>query len=234
MDNYKEFLAISKQVIVAFIPEEKRSERVINFFLEQATDYQILSVLIENKIPFKYDSGDEKKLLVELYSRLSTGVTYLSEQEKLEKMKNFIYAAPTAPLAIPAVGLLKTVGTISGASAVAAKLGAGATTAAITGGIGTLVLVALLVYAAWKTYQRYFSKAARACKGLKGRVRTKCIVKYKLEGRRKQYSDLVASKHACSKSKTPIKCNRVMDEKIRAVRKKINKLREKLEKVSIR
>jgi hypothetical protein len=232
MDNYKEFLTISRQVMLAFIPEEKRSKELINFFLEGATDYQILSILVEREVPLKYDSRNEKKLLTELYSQLSTGVSYLNEQEKLEKMKSFALTAPTAPLAVPAYNLLKTVGSISGASAVAAKLGAGATTAAVVGGIGTLVLVTLLVYAAWKTYQRYFSKAARHCKGLKWKARTKCIVKYKLEGRRKQYADLVASKSACSKSKTPVKCHRVMDEKIAAVNKKINKLREKIEALS--
>jgi hypothetical protein len=235
MDDYKDFLTISRQVIVAFIPEKKRSSQLVNFFLEQATDYQILSILIENKIPFKYDSGNEKKLLTELYSQISSGVTYLNEQDKFEKAKSVALAVPTAPLTVPAVELLKSIGSVAGASYVAAKLGTlgiGSGAASAASGIGALVLASLLVYAAWKTYQRYFSRAARHCKGLKSKTRTKCIIKYKLEGRRRQHDDLVASKSACSKSKTPVKCHRVMDEKIAAVNKKIGKLREKLEAIS--
>jgi len=232
MDDYKDFLIIAKSVIVSFIPEQKRSKRVINFFLKEATDYQILSVLVENRIPLKYNSEDEKRLVTELYNQLSSGISYLNEQGLWDRMKNFAYAIPTAPLLSPAVNLLKSVGSVSGASAVAAKIGLGSSAAALTGGIGAIVLASLLVYAAWKTYQRYFTKAARSCKGISGKERTKCIIKYKLEGRRKQYTDLVASKHACSKSKSPIKCQRVMEEKSKAVYRKINKLREKLEGLS--
>ena len=237
MDNYKEFLTIARSVIVSFISEEKRNEQVINFFLKEATDHQILSVLVENKIPLKYDSKNEKKLMNELYTQLSYGVTYLTEQDAYDKAKTFVMTVPTAPLLYPAAQLLKSIGSISGASAIATKvagLTAGGTAAAITGGIGTLVLVALLVYAAFKTYARFFSKAARNCKGLSGKAKTKCILKYKLEGRRKQYNDLASSSRACSKSKQPVKCNRIMDEKTRAVQKKINKLKEKLEEVMIK
>jgi hypothetical protein len=229
MKELQEFLKISRYVILSSLPQKVRP-KFSNFILKETTDYQILSILIDAKIPTEYNQIHYQELLSELYRQISVGCEYLREQDKSEKIKQFAVAMPTAPLIYPVISLLKTIGALSGAAAIASKLGAGSMSG-VVGGIGALVVASLLVYAAWKTYQRFLSPAARACKNLKNKEKTKCIIKFKIQARRKQYMDLVAAKHACDKSKIPIKCRRVVEEKIKSIQKKIDKLREKLEAI---
>ena len=74
--------------------------------------------------------------------------------------------SPGQRLVAPFVTMLRTVGKKSGAQVLVAKYGA----ASVGGGIilSGAVLAALMSWAAARTYKKYFSKAARSCKGKKG------------------------------------------------------------------
>lgn len=99
--------------------------------------------------------------------------------------------------------------------------------AALTPGglaIGGAALAALLTYAGYKTYQRFFSKAARQCRGLSGQQKTACMNKAKVAAINQQIAELQKGAAACKKSKNPTKC-------MAGVKKKIDKLKRKAAKV---
>jgi len=49
-----------------------------------------------------------------------------------------------------------------------------------------------------------------------------------------EYADLISAKRACDKSKRPIRCRRIVGERIRRIYNRLNKMKEKLEAVSVR
>jgi hypothetical protein len=236
MTELQEFLKISRYVILDSVSLETRKE-ISNFILKKSTDYQILSLLLETKIPVKYSSKHEKALLTELYRQISIGYEYLNEQDSKTGVAGAVGMLAPSPITAALAGgsqivtLLKVIGAKTGAAGIATALHAGGS-AALIGGIGSIVLAALLVYAAWKTYQRFFSPAARACKHLKIKGKTKCIIRFRIHAREKQYADLISARRACDKSKTPIKCKRILEEKIKRVYNRINRMKEKLEAFS--
>lgn len=121
-----------------------------------------------------------------------------------------------------AQNFLKDVGTKAGAKGQAGALdnpairGAGVV-------LGALALSTLLIYGSYKTYQRYFSKAAKACAGKSGKERSMCIKTFQAQALKAQISDLSRAKVACNKSKNPEKCANAINNKIAKLQKKIGK-----------
>jgi hypothetical protein len=113
------------------------------------------------------------------------------------------------------LGALKKVGDVSGASAIGAKIGVGS----VGAGLGALGAAALLAYGAYKTYQRFFSKAAKACSSSPDK--TACMKKFKVDAIKAQIADLSKGAAACGKTKDPGACKT-------AIAKKIKKLQIKM------
>lgn len=72
MGELQDFLKISRYAIVSSVSPETRKE-ISNFVLKEATDYQVLALLVETKIPVKYNAKHEKDLLTELCRQISIG-----------------------------------------------------------------------------------------------------------------------------------------------------------------
>lgn len=89
--------------------------------------------------------------------------------------------------------------------------------------LGPLALSSLLIYGSYKTYKRYFSKAAKACAGKSGKERSMCIKTFQVQALKAQISDLSKAKVACNKSKNPEKCANAINNKIAKLQKKIDK-----------
>jgi hypothetical protein len=85
--------------------------------------------------------------------------------------------------------------------------------------IGGAALAALALFASYKTYKRFFSKAAQACKG-SGPEKNTCMKKYKLQAIKAQIQDLQAAAAGCGKTKQPDKCKATIGNKIRKLQTK--------------
>jgi hypothetical protein len=83
------------------------------------------------------------------------------------------------------------------------------------------VVIAAALYASYKIYKNYLSKAARSCKGKSGLDKQNCMAKFKSGAAKAQISQLKTSTNLCNKSNNPQLCR----EKILA---KIKKLEGKL------
>jgi hypothetical protein len=90
--------------------------------------------------------------------------------------------------------------------------------------IGGAVLAALLLYGAAKTYKRFFSQAAKACKGKSGREKTICMNNYRIKALRAQLADIKRARTSCSKSKDPGKCGKITGAQIKKIENKIQKI----------
>lgn len=93
--------------------------------------------------------------------------------------------------------------------------------------LSTLALATLVAYAANKTYQRYFSKAAAACKGKSGGEKTLCIRNTRIKALNIKMNELKKGLSSCPKAKSPKKCGKIIGGKIQKVRSQLEKLQKK-------
>lgn len=115
---------------------------------------------------------------------------------------------------------------------IGAKFGALTLAGKIAVGMGALVVAALLAYAAYKTYQRFFSRAAKACNAYKFKEKSLCIAKFKVEAMKKQINDLDSSSStACKKTKNPQQCKLSIQKKLVKLHNKLKKHEYKVSKI---
>jgi len=89
--------------------------------------------------------------------------------------------------------------------------------------VGGAALAALLAYAAAKTYKRFFSKAAGACRGMSGPAKTDCMGKFRGRALMAQAGDLQRGMASCGKSKNPAACKSAVGGKIERLKAKARK-----------
>lgn len=147
--------------------------------------------------------------------------TYEKAKEELREKTAEVGAGAAAASA----AALKAVGVKTGATGIAAKIGVGSAGAGAGAIIGGLLGAALLTYGAYKTYQRFFSKAAKACRGKNFKEKTACLKSFRLQALEKQLTDLRTSASACMKTKDPRKCSVIIAKKIKKLESKITKLK---------
>jgi hypothetical protein len=90
--------------------------------------------------------------------------------------------------------------------------------------VGGAALAALLAFAAAKTYKRFFSKAAGACRGMSGGAKTDCMNKYRGRALMAQAGDLQRGMASCAKSKNPAACKSAVSGKIERLKAKARKI----------
>jgi len=90
--------------------------------------------------------------------------------------------------------------------------------------VGGAALAALLAYGAAKTYKRFFSKAAGACRGMSGGVKSDCMNKYRGRAVMAQAADLQRGMASCAKAKNPASCKSAVGGKIERLKAKARKI----------
>ena len=88
--------------------------------------------------------------------------------------------------------------------------------------LGATVVAAGLLYGGYKTYKRFFSKAARACSQYSGAEKTACMEKYKVTAIKAQIADLKKAMAACKNSSNPQKCQGTIQAKIAKLQAKVS------------
>jgi len=91
-------------------------------------------------------------------------------------------------------------------------------------GIGTVAAIAGSIF----IYQRFFSKAAKACKGKKGFDRDVCISKIKIAGYEASIKTLNSKKRLCGRNEKSATCVSKINSKINRFRDKIRKQKSKV------
>ena len=119
---------------------------------------------------------------------------------------------------------------VRGAAAGAKAAGSGAVTAGKftvkhKTNIGVAALVAATIYAGYKTFQRYFSQAARACAGKKGDERAMCVKGFKAKAIQAQMATIRQGMSSCANSKNPEKCKQTINSKLVSLQAKLAKSR---------
>ncbi len=89
--------------------------------------------------------------------------------------------------------------------------------------LGATVVAAGLLYGGYKTYKRFFSKAAKACSNYSGAEKTACMEKYKVTAIKAQIADLRKAMSACKNSSNPQKCQSTIQAKISKLQAKAAK-----------
>ncbi len=184
----------------------------------------------------KYWAGKAKKVgavVKDIPGDIKKGVAGVKRAGKLAAAKRAPKLAgpyPTRPGAAkagPAAfrkarphGLATRVGTAAATAGKAVTKFAGTTAGKAVGGGA---LAALALYASYKIYKRFLSKAARACKGMGGADKSACMKKYKVSALNAQIKSLSSAGAKCSKSKDPAKCKAGIQKKVAGLKAKAAK-----------
>ena len=86
----------------------------------------------------------------------------------------------------------------------------------------------LLGYAAYRVYKHFFSAAAKACTGKKGKERAICMINYQVQSLNNSISTMERALPSCSQTEDPIMCKAYINKRIKSYTKKMNKAKERL------
>jgi len=235
-DRLKEFILkeasdyqVMSLLVDGVLPEEKQNkeaERIIFSRLKEQLifNYDIISEVISstltNNIIFEVDS---------IYPKYSTSSIYMESLEDSGKLGSLLKEDTpdenvdsgeyeTSKITPQATG---DSGEYSEPKAVAAKGGNWIKTLSkYKEHIAAGILATIAIYAGYKAYQRFFSKAAKACKGKSSAEKTACMNKFKTQAIGAQVKELKKGLSACSKSSNPAKCKTVVNNKIARLKSK--------------
>jgi len=91
----------------------------------------------------------------------------------------------------------------------------------IAKGVAITIAVAAILYAAYRIYKAYFTKAAQYCKGKKGYDKDQCMEKFKKDAIQAQINNLRNGINQCNKSSKPQLCRQKIQDKINRLQKKL-------------
>jgi len=97
--------------------------------------------------------------------------------------------------------------------------------------LGAGLIVAVLLYASYKLYKNFLSKAARACKGKSGADKKICMNMFKIKALQTQIRDLQQASKTCSSTSNIAKCKKLLSKKIDKLNKKIENLKSEISKM---
>lgn len=91
-------------------------------------------------------------------------------------------------------------------------------------GLAAATVAGIAAVVASKIVKKYLTKAARACKDKKGLEKTTCIQKFKVDAVKDQMKVLDDYKKYCQATKDPKKCEKKIEKKKTALKKKAQKV----------
>jgi hypothetical protein len=89
------------------------------------------------------------------------------------------------------------------------------------GGVAAAALAALIAYAGYQVYKKFFSKAAKACANQSGAAKEQCLAGFRKKAVVAQAQTLMKASAACAKSKDPRKCKAAVMAKVAKVKAKM-------------
>lgn len=213
-------------------PKEKDIESLFTF-IEKANDHQLINFMMTGEPRFVSETDSYNSRMAFQESGLPILLTefapviYSSGQgipEGLAKMLFDLSQKATGIKPLATIGSARRFLSKADASQVmdmASYLLAGAA------GASALLLTAIIAFLLKKIANRTLSKAARACKGLKGKDKTKCMYKFEVEIVKNQVAALKKLMGACSKNKSPEVCKAKINARMTGLKSKIERLKHK-------
>jgi len=172
-NELEDFIYVVKEELCDVLEEQghdsKMLKQMVNFVINEASNYQILSMFFEGILPDEISNTEKEISLNELAQNIIEGKFELISEE------------------------LGTVGKAAAATV-------------LTGGPG------LILYGAYKVFQRYMTKAGRMCR--KAIDRRACRKQYKINGIKLQINALRSGMSKCTKARNPEKCKVKIEKKI--------------------
>lgn len=228
--DIKDLKLFAQCYVEAQEPEEKDAQIYFNF-IEEANNHQVINFIMTGKPRFvsEADLKPSIKAFQEAgFPLLLTEVAISSAGQGVpESLVKLLFNLSQK---ITGAKPFKTIGStrhfLNSADAqevinVSSYLLAAAT------GASALIVTTVMGFVLKKIAKRTLSKAARACKGLKGKDKTKCMYKFEVEIVKNQVSALKKLMTACSKSKSPEVCKAKINARMSGLRNKIERLKRK-------
>lgn len=236
------FLKICRDTIC-----ETSNNRDLNYFVQnKASDYQIMSIIVNNEIPQeKYNITQEYKLweqfqdliyenhnhlyklIVEMGPIVEYGLSssrvmlnFLREAGDQQAYANSLYDSMKSAMKGARSAVQKG---SKAASELAADTAKKAATNKIVVGATAGAAAAMIAFAAAKLYQQYLSKAAKACKGRPDK--SACMKGFKTKALSIRIGKLRSGMSACNKAKNSENCKKSLQAKITKVQSKIDKIK---------
>jgi len=194
------------------------------FLTNEATDFQILHLIYEGKLPKTENDKNLESKYIELSNRM------MHEFETLHKSKvEFVPLSEFKLTSNPSVlGFLVENNLVSEKLKLRTPWSTGPTPEeAKRAGkfmLGATAILAGLGFLATKAAKRYLTQAGRTCGHLKFKEKQECIKKFKVNALKAKISILERGKSKCAKCKDPEKCRLAIDDKIDKVNAQIKAL----------
>jgi len=93
--------------------------------------------------------------------------------------------------------------------------------------IALVLSIGGLLMTAYRLYKDYLTRAARACANLDPKEKRLCMLKYKIDGKRKQLATLTSLVAKCRQTKNPDECLDKLRQKIESCRQQLDYFRER-------
>jgi hypothetical protein len=239
------------------ISSVKNKKGLKHYITKEAPSYEVLSLIIDGKVPEKEFSIQNERALFERFKTMimvnyNPLSEFIGESILNEVVRNVdtlsILNEAEAPGAVPQgamsgvanTGVKAMVGTTVAMSArqglmnffaSPASAGVQALLTQLANALaymGVGAIVALMAYASYKIYKNYLTKAARACSEKSGQEKKMCMKEFEIDGLTAQMTDLRRGLSACTKTKNPDKCREALNKKIGGIREKLDKARSGL------
>lgn len=245
-----------KEIVKLSSVEEKES--LNEFIIKEASDYQVISLLVNGELPEeKYNIIEESVLYSKLKEQLILNYNSISEVVEPKLINNIIFEVDSIyPNYSTSASIMEFISSVQEAgpkfrSPISTTMeqlekaeapswwkhdiNKGKDTTFVlkkwakknpdkTKKIGAGILAAIAIYAGYKIYKRFLSKAAKSCKDLSGAEKTTCINKFKKQALEGQEKELKKGLSACSKSSNPAKCKVIVNNRISKIKAKQAKL----------
>jgi gas vesicle protein len=231
------FLKIGRNTIC-----EVYRNKELNYFIQnEASDYQVMNVIVHGIIPIeKYNLPKEKqlweqfqdliyennnnlyKLIVEMgpisQYNLSSSKPFLTELGDQQGYAQDLYNNMKSAMSSARSTLQK--GT-KAAAEVATDTAKKASTNKLVIGMTAGAAATMIAFAAAKLYQQYLGKAAQACKGKPDKVA--CMKRFKEKALQMRIEKLRSGMSTCNKAKNSEGCQKSLQSKITKLQAKVDK-----------
>lgn len=233
------FLKIGRNTIC-----EMYGNKELTYFIQnEATDYQIMNIIVNGEIPLeKYNTSKENhlweqfqesicdndlyKLFVEMGPiapyRLSSSRIYLNFLTEIGDQKGYaqgLYNNMKIAMSSAKSTIQKGAKASAELAASTAKKGA---TNKIVVGMAAGAAATMLAFAAAKLYQQYLSKAAQACKGKPEKAA--CMKGFKQRAMKMRIEKLRSGMSVCNKAKNSENCQKSLQLKITKLQDRLNSI----------
>jgi hypothetical protein len=211
--------------------EEARKIMVSNYFLNEATDYEILYILVESDFPERtYDSKDEERCLnhINMFLENNRNIFDLNNV-KFEEIYSLREWNMSSQPSVAKFILDNHLITNSQRKLKDREVLKENILDNKESSLSELIMLSALLYASYKAYKARLDRLYKRCTKLKGKERTECIMRAKISSHKTHLSRLRSSYPMCRGTRNPNRCRTSIKKKMSRIVSKIEALEKKLE-----